>query len=310
MGTWEKRIVRRLVPRKVRSLINSSYFFRRAGFFVRRRSFLRYEDSVKYESSPSNIYHCCVQKTASQWVHRLLFDRRIYIYSGLVPYIYRMPYAYELPFNVGYDATKSIDGVFLDPFPGKTIVGPLYTSFEAYMAIPKPEQYKTFFVMRDPRDIVVSWYFSTKYSHAPMKRILELREILNSMPIQDGILYSIDALGRSGLFRALESWASAMESSQDVLVIRFEDITGPDQRLFFEKLLSHCDICMPDDVLDQLLEDYSFEKLSGRRQGQEDTQAHFRKGISGDWKNYFDDVITAKFREVTEDLVTKLGYNW
>ena len=71
---------------------------------------------------------------------------------------------------------------------------------------------------------------------------------------------------------------------------------------------------MPDTMLYQLLQDYSFERLAGRKRGKEDRLAHYRKGVPGDWRNYFDDTIIAKFKDCTSDLVLRLGYekdvNW
>ena len=66
---------------------------------------------------------------------------------------------------------------------------------------------------------------------------------------------------------------------------------------------------MPDSILSELLEENSFPRLSGgRNQGEEDKMNHFRKGISGDWKNYFDDEIENKFMDITCDLIDILGY--
>jgi hypothetical protein len=35
---------------------------------------------------------------------------------------------------------------------------------------------------------------------------------------------------------------------------------------------------------------------------------HYRKGVAGDWRNYFDPPLRAYFREVTGDLLDALGY--
>ena len=309
MKTKLKTLARQFVPKKIRYLVGSSYMFQRTKFFMKRRSFMSGNSTVEYRSVCDNIYHCCVQRTGSQWIQKVLFDSRIQMYCGLIPYIYKMPYGYKLPCNIGYRPENNINGVFIDPFPKDTIVGPLYVSFEAYMTIPKPENYKTFFVMRDPRDIVVSWYFSTRYSHAPMGKILERRKILNNMTIQNGMLYSIDELADLGLFDAMGSWESATERSPNVLLLRFEDITGRNHIHFFEKLFQHCDISMPPKVLEGLLRDYQFERLSGRKKGQEDKRNHYRKGVAGDWRNYFNEKIVARFKNVTGELVTRLGYD-
>ncbi|MEO1006544.1 MAG: sulfotransferase domain-containing protein, partial [Cyanobacteria bacterium J06638_38] len=40
----------------------------------------------------------------------------------------------------------------------------------------------------------------------------------------------------------------------------------------------------------------------------ENIKSHYRKGISGDWKNYFDNSTLNHFQQVTGNLVETLGY--
>lgn len=280
---WNSTL-RQLVPTKVNNLI--------------KRSRLQ----VKYRSTSVNVYHCCVHKTGSPWIKAILSDSRTLRYSGL------MTYSYQSRLPGGYDPRNIVDRTFNVPFSKNTIVSPLYIDFENYENIPKPKYHKTFFVMRDPRDITISWYFSSRYSHPLMGKLSEIREVLTNVSLADGILYSIEILHDNGLFAALHSWADAPKKDQNVLLLRFEEITTPDNFKVFKKLFSHCDIHMPEKMIYQLLEDHRFERLTKRKQGEENMSAHLRKGISGDWKNYFDNKIVAKFKNFTGDLVTRAGY--
>jgi hypothetical protein len=47
----------------------------------------------------------------------------------------------------------------------------------------------------------------------------------------------------------------------------------------------------------------------GRDCGKEDKFAHCRKGIPDDWKNYFDEDLSAKFEEIAGNIITNLRYN-
>jgi hypothetical protein len=225
-----------------------------------------------------------------------------------------MPYTYQDTLPGRGDTRKIVERTFSGPFPRNTIVTPLYITFENFETIPKPEGYKAFFVMRDPRDIAVSWYFSMRYSHAPMGKIPEHREELNRRPITEGILYTIEHLHNVGLFAALQSWVDAPRRDENIMLLRFEDMTAPDNLNGFKEFFFHLDTRMPEVMLCQLLQDYSFERLAGRKRGEEDKLAHYRKGIHGDWRNYFDDTIIAEFKDRTGDLVIRLGYeedvNW
>ena len=53
-----------------------------------------------------------------------------------------------------------------------------------------------------------------------------------------------------------------------------------------------------------------FERWSkGRKRGTEDSSSFFRKGIVGDWRNFFTDRDESIFREEAGDLLRELGYD-
>jgi lipopolysaccharide transport system ATP-binding protein len=47
---------------------------------------------------------------------------------------------------------------------------------------------------------------------------------------------------------------------------------------------------------------------AGRKPGNEDTQAHERKGIAGDWRNYFTDRVSTEFKRCYGSLLVATGY--
>jgi len=274
-----------------------------------RQSVKKSKFILKHKSKAVNIYHCCVQKTASQWIQALLSDTRIHKFSGLTPH------HYGKTFYGDFDIVQNKPTKFTDSLPQNTIVSPLYIDFKNFIAIPKPEDYKAFFITRDPRDIMISWYFSVKYSHKVVGRIAEHRQVLTTIPTKDGLTYTIDYLQEYGLFDALRSWTGAPIQDSNIVVVRFEDLTSSDNLQVFKGLFLHCDIQIPETELLSILQEYSFNKLSGgRKRGDENKSDHYRKGVPGDWKNYFDDAVVAKFKETTGNLVVQLGFeqneNW
>ncbi len=249
-----------------------------------------------------NIFHCCVQKTASRWVKLVFSDPRILGQSGLTI----VDYESELPGKV--DARRLTDRTYDEPFPADTLVMPLYLSYGSFCSIPKPAPYRAFFVMRDPRDIVVSWYFSIKYSHSAIGNVGQLRNKLNDLSLQDGLKFSIDSLYGYGLFDSLASWIEAPHVDPNVMLVKYEDLTGIRQIETWQVLLEHCKIPVPLDQIQSVLERYSFKGLSGREQGEENTQSHLRKGVPADWLNHFDDEVEAYFTERVGNLPEHLGY--
>lgn len=257
--------------------------------------------SAVVQSPSDNVFHCCLHKTGSQWIRRIAKDARVLKYSGLKDHHYQsfMP--------GGHDPRPVNERSFDEPFPERTFVTPLYIDYDNYRRIPKPESSRGFFVTRDPRDIVVSWYFSSLYSHRLMGDLSDVRGTLSDLDMPTGLRYSIRHLADFGVFDAQRSWSKS-QSDPTVIVVRFEDLIGPGYLEEFRELFDHCRIPIPDDELPALLETHSFEKLSGRSQGSDDPQAHFRKGIAGDWKNHFDSDVESEFLSVTGDLLDVLGY--
>lgn len=242
----------------------------------------------------NNIYHCCIQKTASQWFRAVFDDPTIYQYTGLVtrPYV-----------QLGLRNAPSVPAL-----PPKTIGTHLYISYQTYLEIPKPSNYKTFFVLRDPRDAVVSWYFSAKYSHVLTSVIPELRRDLAQLDSSNGLKYIINRLVEFGYFEAQKSWINVTQEQENIAIFRYEDLVSSNNS-FLRKLLNYLQIEIPKAEFIALCDRHKFETMTkGRAQGEENINSHYRKGIAGDWKNHFDSSTLDYFYQVTEDLVEVLGY--
>jgi hypothetical protein len=241
-----------------------------------------------------NVYHCCTQKTASQWFRGIFADPVFADYTGLE----------EVPFvSDGLRTARD-----LPPFPPKTVATHLYVDYPTYLGIAKPARYRSFFVLRDPRDIVTSWYFSALYSHASVGTIPTKRVELSQMDLPAGMKLVIDQVEALGLFEAQRSWLAAA-GDPHVAVFRYEELAA-DNLAFLRKLLAWLEVAIPDPEVAELSRRHSFARhAEGRAQGEENLHSHYRKGIAGDWRNYFDADVTAHFRAVTGDTVRRLGYD-
>jgi hypothetical protein len=221
-------------------------------------------------------------------------DEAFYAYTGLRVRSYA---------KMGH-RSASFDG----PFPRRTVAAHLYINFPTYLTIPKPARFKTFWMMRDPRDVLVSFYFAARYSHVPVDVIPELRGELEAMDEQTGLHFILDRLDDYGLFETMRSWMNPAVEEAGIRVVRYEDLAA-DSRTFLAELFRELQVEMPDDVFDSFCERRSFTSRSGgRSQGEEDVMSHYRKGVSGDWKLHFDGDLTDHFRRVTGDLIEVLSY--
>jgi hypothetical protein len=265
------------------------------------RSLLARLVPVRHTSCAENVYHCCVWKTASQWVRNVMSATDVYRYSGL------LPYAYEA--QEGLDSRALQQRTFDRPFLVRRIITPLYINYESFASMPKPEHYRAFFVARDPRDIVVSHYFSSKLSHVENPGVLAERARLADLPDNEGIVVHMKYMDERGIFAALRSWVENSSVDSRIRVFRFEDLTGSDQLHWMGEVMTHCDIRLPQENLQAILSRLSFEKLSGgRKPGQENPHHKYRSGTHGSWVKYFDDKVSAAFEQIAGDVPQLLGY--
>jgi hypothetical protein len=238
----------------------------------------------------TQIFHCCVQKTASQWFRFILGQDEILSSKNL---------KYSYPYDENFDRSDNIfTSKSYKEFPKNSLISPLYIDHSTFTKIPKPKDYRAFFVTRDPRDILVSWYFSTKFSHGKdgylNKYISDLTQIND---IEEGLLYSVDALDEFGLWKTINSWQNSYNPKYEKIV-RFEDLTGKNQLEHWTDLLTFLELPVDQSKLASVLSTYNFEYWTkGRKKGEEDQSSHMRKGISGDWKNYFSPQLEKIFED-------------
>lgn len=255
---------------------------------------------VFYRSPLTNVYHCCIQRTASTWFKIFLSDALVYQYSGLMPYDAGLS---GVRMNTYYPRK------YARPFPPKTIVTGLYIDAKNFENLPKRPEYKAFFMIRDPRDIVVSGYFSLLYSHNPMGDVLPIRLKLRELQQDEGLIYVINYYNKIGLFDALRSWIK-YHNDDSVLVVKYDDFASIRHKDVVQMVLTHCDIRIPSRQLDTLLEKYAFKKMRSGSSEEEDKFSHYRKGKPGDWQRYFDNKVRRAFLDLTGSLVEHLGYSW
>ena len=206
-----------------------------------------------------------------------------------------------------------------------------------------------FHIIRDPRDIVVSAYFSHLHSHSTSSwpELIDYRKKLQSASREEGLLMEIK--NRESEFRHLSTW----NYDQDhILEVRFEDVvTSSFDNLL--KIFDHLQLLGKSnfkwserarsvmiDLLDYVLRNPTsslskamkpdllsgaeilaiawrnrFEaRTAGRNIGEEKQSSHFRKGQPGDWKNHFLPEHKQYFNKLYPTLLTDLGYasssNW
>ena len=212
-----------------------------------------------------------------------------------------------------------------------------------FLQIQNIKTIRGFHVVRDPRDIVVSAYFSHMYSHPThaWPELIEYRNKLESKDINDGLHMEIDF--RKDQFDEMRSWSN-LSNNEAILDLKMEDITTQPYeqilkifsflglvdnadftaekrtRYFMSKIFSKIQNTLnlklpfyvnkiPAERVLGIVWENSFEKKSGgRAPGVENKNSHYRKGVPGDWVNYFTDEHIVHFKKSYNDLLIQYGY--
>jgi predicted nuclease with TOPRIM domain len=234
------------------------------------------------------IVHLTFYKCASQWVRDILTDPELSHVTGF-------PLSME-----GIDVSSAA----WPEQPGNTFAGPFYSaSYDEWLHNSRPED-RAIVVLRDPRDIVISLVFSLGFSHVPSVITRLLREPISAAGTRDRI--------RIGMFLLtqwsdrMRSWASIPAGGREYRTIYRRLVEEPKKE--FAIICRFLNWDAPQPLLERIIERHSFENKTGRRRGEVNPYSHRRKGIAGDWRNYFDRELGAEFESTFPALVRQLGF--
>jgi len=161
------------------------------------------------------------------------------------------------------------------------------------------------YVHRDPRDTVISHYFSLRFSHGLMGGIERIRNRLRELSFSDGMLHTIRLQVEMRRYETQRSWKLCADPR--ILNVRYEDLIS-DPLPTVSRVLAHFGCDMPKRSLNDVLEDFSFEATCGRKLGQVDLFAHNRSGLPGQWKQFLDRHALEMLQKEAGNLLEQLGY--
>jgi SAM-dependent methyltransferase len=164
-------------------------------------------------------------------------------------------------------------------------------------------------IVRDPRDTIVSGYFSHLATHPSDPTWIDpIRERLRSLDFDAGLLAEMDAAVTQMTMAHVRSWDYEMPN---VLELRMEDVVAsPRTYMAMAFRFLGLDALVPMDELLEIVDRHAFStKADGREPGQEDRTSHYRKGEAGDWRNHFGAEHVEAFERRYGDLVPLLGYD-
>jgi Sulfotransferase domain len=170
-------------------------------------------------------------------------------------------------------------------------------------------------VWRDGRDVMVSWYHQCLFAHdrhnelqvARARRELGLADYDDvrgnlprflewafTRPRSPGFTWSDFVRrwhGRPGAAHVRYEHLRANTAGELVRVVR--ELTGRE---------------LAELTAAAIAEEFSFERQAGRRPGEEDRRSFLRKGVAGDWPNYFDAEARQIFARFAGDALVQAEY--
>ena len=106
------------------------------------------------------------------------------------------------------------------------------------------------------------------------------------------------------------NWCESIDPFDDLLPdvqVTYEEMKE-DMPAALTKVFDAIGVTISDEITQQCTEASTFERMSGRSPGQQDPTAKARKGIVGDWKNYFTLADGELFDALAGDQMQKMGY--
>ena len=268
-------------------------------------------------------------KAATSWIIKVLSD---------------LAYLNHFRFKVINTAAELDPSLIARLLSGRTPFLVFRNSDRAYLD--KLGPFRGFHIIRDPRDIIVSSYFSHLKTHPTTNwpELAEHQASLKALPFDEGLIADMKfcaKLPTAGFavrpFQCLRDWdydnPSILELRYEEIfqcpyetfleVFRFLEVLDPAE-LGFKSLVNHITRIVRSrlplvgqrtapsiptwNLLTALYENRFTKMAGGRSRGDENKDSHYRKGVAGDWKNYFNEAHKDFFKRQFGDLVVQLGY--
>jgi hypothetical protein len=246
-------------------------------------------------SGHPSVLHLSLNKAATQHVRRLLV--RCTASAGLVP-VHLNGYAFwsDLPY--------ADHGAVVDPALARAFhpQGNLYSSFGGFVGgLPDLERYRKVLVVRDPRDLLVSQYFSIANSHqtpgaAKRAEFLQRREHAREVGIDAFVLERAPVVQA-----ALRRYADELLPVPGTLVTTYEELVT-DLGRWLRRTRSFLDLPADESLVAALVAE------SRPAPEREDINAKRRQVTPGDHRRKLAEETVAALDEQLADELATFGY--
>ena len=221
----------------------------------------------------------------------------------------------EFPRSGGTWLSKMLAELLALPFPQNSFI-PVERCIE-HAHYKGPFNDKTIYVIRDGRDVMTSafFHFLTYRKNKPKHLVDKWRRIVGYSNESEPELFMASFISKFSknftIGGRTTSWSEHVSSFEKndskVLVIKYEKMLQSCE----EVLIDACQFLEiePQKEIVDIVNNNSFEKLAKRKRGVEVENHFYRKGISGDWQNYFNDEALNAFSNLHGEALREWGYD-
>ncbi len=222
-----------------------------------------------------SIIHFSLNKAATQYTKKIL--RECVIENGLVP-VHINEYAFytKFPYLTGLSTDEMVN--FSHIFKPN---GYFYSAFGGFVpGIPEMDKYKVILMVRDPRDILVSWYYSIAFSHSipPItsnrhEEYIRKRKKAQEITIDEHVIFESDRV-----FNILNRYQiELLDLYPHVYLTSYEKMTS-NFEAWLKGILNACELDINSQTFLKFVEDN--KRLQPK---EENIYKHIRKGKPGDY---------------------------
>ncbi len=170
-------------------------------------------------------------------------------------------------------------------------------------------------VWRDGRDVLISQYYHSLFKNEKGNaRLVEQCRADLQFDDYDDIENNLLSFMKYVYERSKHprfTWTDFVNNwygNKNCINIKYEDMRfEPEKELLrVIRQLSGHEISVEKII--EIVEKHSFKKMTGRDPGEESANSFMRKGVVGDWKNYFNSEAKVQFNKYAGDALIKLGY--
>jgi len=184
--------------------------------------------------------------------------------------------------------------------------GYLYGPFGGMIeGIPELERYKVLLMIRDPRDILVSQYYSVAYSHPPPDRhgnkfeaFIKKRYQAKALTIDEYVITESDYVYNNFVrYKTL-----LLDVYPETCIITYENMVDNFAE-WLGKILACCDLKISSGLINTLV-----EEAKRLRPQTENIHKHLRKGVAGDYMNQLKPETIIFLNDKLSPILDAFGY--